>query len=233
MKNRILQQAKEDIPLYFNDFKAFWDTANGAISDDDLFQLYRATLVFKNWKIVFKALNIDQVDQMLNELYEDVNSAFFLSLYGLYRSSHLHMRSSIELTLQLLYFIHHPIEFEKWKKGDFVIKHVDLIKYLSEHPYFSGEAEDLLADISNDWKFFSKHIHGEAPVFFQCEKDSKKTGSFSVADFGKWKKSFLSNISQLNKLMILFFKADLSRFPEGSRSLLIEMLPAKDKQKYE
>jgi hypothetical protein len=230
MKKRILQQAKEDIPLYFGDFKAFWDTTNGEIKDDDLFPLYRATLVFKNWKIVFKALAINQVDQILDELYEDINSAFFLSLYGLYRSSHLHMRSSIELTLQLLYFLHHPIEFDKWQRGDFVIKHRELIEYLNEHPRLSTDVKDLLLSISRDWKFFSKNIHGEAPIFFQCEKKSKRTGSFSLADFNKWKSSFLSNIYKLNKLLILFFKNDLPRFPEASRNLLLDILSSEDRE---
>lgn len=228
MKTKILERAKTDLPLYFEDFKSFWDNSVANIEDDDLYQAYRATLVFKNWKYNFHSIDLISYDQILDELYEDINSSLFLALFGLYRSAHMHMRSSIELSLQLIYFIHHPIEFEKWKIGDFVIKHSDLCQYIVEHPVFETNIQPLITDITKNWKHFSKHIHGESPIFFQSEKDARKTNTFTEKDFGVWKSNFFRNIYRINKLLCLFLKNEINRFPENPRNLVLELLKEDD-----
>ena len=229
MKEKIITRAKEDLPLYFQDFEKFWNDSVTVISDDDLYEIYRATLVFKNWKISLHTLGIKDFDLILDELFEDINSSFFLALYGQYRSAHMHMRSSIELSLQLLYFLHHPIEFQRWKEGEYVIKIDKLQDYLAKHPYFKDDITALLQSIFTNWKLFSKHIHGESPIFFQCEKDIRKTNTFSGKDFGIWRSNFGKNVYYINKLFLLFFKADFNRIPEVSRNILMELL--KDDEK--
>ncbi len=230
MKQKILEKAKTDIPLYFQDFKTFWDTSIGEIGDEDLFTIYRATLVFKNWKLSFHNIGITKFDNIIAELYEDINSSFFLALMGLYRSAHMHMRSSIELSMQLLYFLHHPIEYYKWEQGDFVIKHSELAKYITEHPNFDMDVKTLVESITQNWRYFSKHIHGESPFFFQCEKDVRKTNSFSRKDFGIWKSNLTKNVYRLNKLFLFFFKKDLNKIPENSRKILIDILNEDDQK---
>jgi hypothetical protein len=224
MKAKIIQNAKEDLPQYFNDFKVFWDMSVTSISDDDLYKTYRATLVFKNWKISLNPIGVKGFDLLLNELFEDINSSFFLALFGQYRSAHMHMRSSIELSLQLLYFLHHPIEYQQWKAGEFVIKFDKLQEYLIKHPFFKSDVSALIQNIFQNWKHFSKHIHGESPIFFQCEKDIRKTNAFSKKDFGIWKSNFEKNVYSLNKLFLMFFKEDFNRIPEASRIILTDLL---------
>lgn len=228
MKAKILEKAKHDLPLYFDDFTGFWDQSIDSIDDEDLYEAYRATLIFKNWKYNFHSIDLKSFDQILDEIYEDINSSFFLAVLGLYRSAHMHMRSSIELSLQLVYFIHHPIEFEKWKNGDFVIKHSDLCQYVVDHPVFETDMQPLVTNITKNWKHFSKHIHGESPIFFQSEKDARKTNSFTEKDFGIWKSNFFRNIYRINKLLCLFFKNELNRFPENPRNLVLELLKEED-----
>lgn len=229
MRTAILEKAKADIPLYFNDFKEFWDESIANINDNDLHEIYRATVVPKNYKIAFHNLGLTEYDLLIDEIFEDINSSFFLSLIGLYRSAHMHLRSSIELTLQLIYFIHHPIEFKQWKNGEFVLKHDKIMEYINKHPNFESDISPLLTRITQNWKKFSKHIHGESPIFFQCELDSRKTNSFKIRDFNIWKSNYTKNIYSLNKLLLLFFKADLSRFPTKSFDLLTELLTEEDK----
>ncbi|MFH7018517.1 hypothetical protein [Flavobacterium sp. FlaQc-47] len=229
MREKIIIQAKEDLNLYFQDFKTFWDSSISEISDDDLHTTYRATLVFKNWKLSLNHLGIKDLDLLFDELFEDINASYFLALLGSYRSAHMHMRSSIELALQLLYFLHHPIEYELWKKGNFVIKFDKLQDYFSTHPKFKTDITNLLVNIFKNWKNFSKHIHGESPIFFQCEKDIRKTNTFSKRDFGIWKSNFEKNVYYLNKFFLLFFKDEFNRFPETSRNILTSLL--KDNEK--
>lgn len=230
MKEKILNIAKRDIPLYLEDFKTFWDKSLDEISDDDLHDSYKSTLAFKNWKIAIHSLNIKDYDLIINEIFEDVNSSFFLALLGLYRSAHMHMRSSIELSLQFLFFIHHPIEYERWKNGDYVIKFDKLSEYLRKHPFFDTDVDNLLLIITQNWKYYSKHIHGESPIFFQCETDVRKTNAFSRRDFGIWKSNFNKNVYNLNKLFLLFFKKDFNRIPEASRKILISFLREDEKE---
>lgn len=229
MKERVIQSAKKDLPLYLNDFQVFWNSSVSEISDDNLYKTYRATLVFKNWKLSLNAIGIRDYDLILNELFEDINSSFFLALFGQYRSAHMHMRSSIELSLQLLYYLHHPIEYQQWKDGNFVIKFDKLYEYLNKHPFFKVDVSGLLLSISQNWKQFSKHIHEESPIFFQCEKDIRKTNSFSGKDFGIWKSNFEKNVYHLNKLFLLFFKSDFNRIPEASRNILTDLLKPDEK----
>lgn len=229
MRTAILEKAKEDIPLYYNDFKTFWDESISNISDDELYEIYRATIIPKNYKIALHSLNLMEFDLLINEIFEDINSSFFLSLMGLYRSAHMHLRSSIELTLQLIYFTHHPIEFKQWQSGNFVLKHDKIMEYINKHPNFEIDIAPLLSRITQNWKKFSKHIHGESPIFFQCKLNSRKTNSFTVRDFNVWKTNYTNNIYSINKLLLLFFKADLSRFPTKSFELLTNLLTDADK----
>lgn len=228
MKELILKQAKEDIPLYFTDFKKFWAETNDNISNEDLYKIYKASLIFKNYKLSLHSIDIIEYDLLIDEIFEDINSSFFLAMLGLYRSAHMHLRSSIELSLQLLYFIHHPVEYQLWKDGNFVIKHNKLISYLQNHPIFTTNVNTLLETITHNWKLFSKHIHGESPIFFQCEKDARKTNSFTIKDFNIWKTNYTKNIYYLNKLFLLFFKNDLSRFPHNSYKLFTSLLNEDD-----
>lgn len=233
MREIILRKAKEDIPLYLNDFEKFWSDSLENIEDDDLFDIYRATLVFKNYKIAFQVLKLEKFDLIIDEIFEDINSSFFLALMGLYRSAHMHLRSSIELTMQFIYFIHHPIEYGKWMDGEFVIKHYELSQYIQDHPFFDLDISQLLISITQMWRKCSKHIHRESPIFFQCEKDIRKTNSFSLKDYNIWKGNFLKNIYSLNKLFLLFFKNDLSRFPTKSNDLFFSILTAEDRKLFE
>ncbi|WP_281228073.1 hypothetical protein [Flavobacterium aquiphilum] len=229
MKDKIIANAKEDLPLYFQDFNTFWNKSVAEMTDDELYTTYRSSLVFKNWKVSLNSIDIKNLDLIFDELFEDINASFFLALLGLYRSAHMHMRSSIELSFQLLYFLHHPIEYKLWLQGDFVIKFDKLQEYFNNHPNFETDIRPLIQNIFKNWKTFSKHIHGESPIFFQCEKDVRKTSSFSRKDFGIWKSNFEKNVYYLNKLFLLFFKKDFNRIPEASRNILTSLLEEDEK----
>ena len=139
------------------------------------------------------------------------------------------MRSSVELSYQLLYFVDHPVEFERWKNRTFIIKYSDLCDYLKKHPNMINDTGGTIDKIHQNWKQFSKNIHGEAPVFFQSEKSSNKTHSFNKKDFNIWKSFFVNNIYCINKLIIIFFKDKLNHFPTNNKELLLSLLQKEDK----
>lgn len=227
MDSRILSEAKKDIPLYFNDFKSYWDSVGNNVNDTDLIDCYHSTLIFKNWKLCLNHIGIHSMDILLNELHEDINTSFFQTYFGLYRTAHMHLRSLIELSMQMVYFYQHEVEYLQWKNGDFVIKHDVLSNYLKKHPNFVGK-ESFIDELTRYWKKFSKHIHAEAPMYFQSEKLANATKTFSVGDFNIWKGNFLKATYLTNKLFLLLFKDKILHFPEVERKVLLRNLHPDD-----
>jgi hypothetical protein len=229
MDAKILSQAQKDIPLYFKDFEDFWKSTTDAYNDFDLANCYGVTLLFKNWKISLNHIRIKNLDTILNELHEDINASFFHSYFGHYRSAHMHLRSVIELSLQMIYFYQHEVEFELWKLAEFRIKHEELTAYLKKHPKFkSNRFTDLINDITVDWKLFSKYIHAEAPNYFHATGQSVVTKRISKKDFGIWKSNYLRTAKRVNKLLLNFFGDESNRFPSKNREFLLRGLNAQE-----
>lgn len=227
MDARILAEAKKDIPLYFNDFKVYWDSVVLNISDADLTECYHATLIYKNWKQCLNHVGISTLDVFLSELHEDINTSFFQSYFGLYRTAHMHLRSIIELSMQMVYFYQHEVEYSQWKDGDFVIKHDILNNYLKKHPNFIGQSV-FIDQLTGEWKKFSKHIHAEAPSYFQSSKTAHVTKAFSAADFGTWKSNFIKTTYLTNKLFLILFKGSIVRFPSVEKGVLLKNIKPDD-----
>jgi len=224
-KDRIVANAYIDYELYKNDFNAFSDATLEHLKQIDVFSVYWSTLVFKSWKDGINHIGFIDLNEIFDELHQDVNASYYLASMGLYRTANMHLRSMIELSLQLLYFFEHPVELKKWKSGDFVIKHDKLKDYLKDYPTFSSQplkrdVDVLVEQISKEWKNYSKHIHAESLNYFQTQKESDSTNSFKVADFGVWQSHFTKIISKINKLFLLFFSEQYRLFPSHNKELL-------------
>ncbi len=229
MDAQLLAKAKNDIPLYFKDFKAFWDSTTTHYTDADLTNCYATSIIFKNWLISLKSIGVNNLDGILDEIHEDINASFFHSYFGHYRSAHMHLRSVIELSLQLLYFYQHDVEYQQWKSGDFRIKHDELTSYLKKHPNLKAlTTVSLIDEITKNWKHFSKHIHAEAPSYFQANLVSSQTKQITIADFNIWKSNYLRTGYQINKLFLLFFKGSINSFPTRNKELLLRNMQASD-----
>lgn len=229
MDSQILANAKKDIPLYFKDFKSFWDSTSTTYSNKDLTNCFAATLIFKNWLICLNHKGINNLDGIFWEIHEDINASFFHSYFGHYRSAYMHLRSVIELSLQLLYFSQHEVEYEQWKNAEFRIKHEELSSYLKKHPRLKSiTSNNLITDITKNWKLFSKYIHAEAPNYFQTSLMSAKSKTISLPDFNVWKSNYLKTSYQINKLFLLFFQPLLNSFPSRNKEFLLRNMKAKD-----
>lgn len=229
MDSQLLTIAKKDIPLYFRDFKVFWDSTTSEYTDKELTNCYATSIIFKNWLICLNHIGIKNLDGIIKEIHEDINASFFHSYFGHYRSAHMHLRSVIELSLQLLYFYQHEVEYQQWREANFRIKHEELTNYLKKHPRLKTKStKNLIEGITKNWSNFSKYIHAEAPIYFQTNLESAKTKQISKADFGIWKSNYLKTGYQINKLFLLFFKADINTFPNINRELLLRNMNNKD-----
>jgi len=129
----------------------------------------------KNWKLSVNALGIKNCDLLLNEIFEDINASFFLALFGQYRSAHMHMRSSIELLFQFLYFVHHPIELTKWTRGEFIMKFDKISEYLISHPHFKMNVTQVINSIAGKLEeFFQAYSWRIADFFFNAKPTCEK-----------------------------------------------------------
>lgn len=227
MDARILAEAKKDIPLYFKDFESYWNSVVSNINDADLTECYHATLIYKNWKQCLNHVGISTMDVFLAELHEDINTSFFQSYFGLYRTAYMHLRSIVELSMQMVYFYQHEIEYSQWKNGEFVIKHDVLSSYLKKHPNFTNQTT-FIDQLTQEWKKFSKHIHAETPSFFQTYTTASITKTFSISDFGVWKSNFLKTAYLTNKLFLMLFKEKINRFPSVDRGILLKNIKPDD-----
>lgn len=224
-KVKVETNAEEDYVKYQEYFKNFSDETFENYKSTCFFDCYVRTLFFKNWKIGFNTLEFNSLDELYEELHQDVNSSYYLSTIGLYRTSNMHLRSMIELALQGIYFYEHPVELEKWRLGKFVIKHDKLKDYIKDHPRFidktlNQEVSLLLEQISKEWKSYSKHIHAESLDYFQTQKESEINKEFVNSEFGKWKTNYLKIIDKVNKLYILFYNQEFKRFPSNNKALI-------------
>jgi hypothetical protein len=224
-KERVKNNAFLDYSLYQRDFNDFSEATLRHLNEIDVFDMYWCTLVFKNWKDGNNHIKNNELNEIFNELHQDVNSSYYLASMGLYRTANMHLRSMIELSLQLLYFYEHPIELQKWRNGGFVIKHDKLKDYLKEYPSFQhqplkGQVDTLMEQISKEWRNYSKHIHAESLNYFQTQKQSDSTKSFNVADFGIWKSNFIKIVKKINNLFMLFFSEQYKLFPSQNKELL-------------
>lgn len=229
MDSQLLIKAKRDIPLYFRDFQSFWNSTSTTYTDTDLTNCYATSIIFKNWLLCLNHIRIKNLDGILKEIHEDINASFFHSYFGHYRSAHMHLRSVIELSLQLIYFHQHEVEYQQWRTGEFRIRHEDLTNYLKKHPLLkTPSTEKLITEITSNWKMFSKHIHAETPNYFQSTLQSTQTKQISRTDFGVWKSNYLKTGYLINKLLLSFFNKNLNSFPTNPKELLLRNMKAKD-----
>jgi hypothetical protein len=224
-KLKVEQFAQEDYLKYRDYFKNFSNSSYAHYQSVGFYECYLKTLYFKNWKAGLNSIGCTVLDHLYDELHHDVNSSYFLSSIGLYRSSNMHLRSMVELSFQVIYFFEHPVELEKWRQGNFIIKHDKLKDYIKEHPRFTDrdvnkKVSTLVEQISKEWKVYSKHIHAESLGYFQTQKESEINKEFSIPEFRKWKTKYLYVIEKVNNLHILFFGEELKRFPSTNKRLI-------------
>ncbi|MEN4211590.1 DUF5677 domain-containing protein [Serratia marcescens] len=224
-KEKIIANAFIDYELYKKDFSDFSQSTLAHLNTIDVFEVYWSTLIFKSWKEGVNHIGFHGLDEIFDELHQDINSSYYLASMGLYRTSNMHLRSMIELSLQSLYFYEHPVELKKWRTGSFIIKHDKLKDYLKDYPNFEcqplkGLVDTLIEQISKEWKTYSKHIHAESLSYFQTVRQPGPIKNFDVANFGIWQAGFTKIVQKINKLFMYFFAEQFKLFPSQNKELL-------------
>jgi hypothetical protein len=182
--------------------------------------LTRADLIAE-WKAVLHDKYGDLSDALIDEIFIDVWLSVNFACTGLYKQAHVCLRASLEMTLRLVYFSKHPIEYSWWCDG----KSEDLKDKNSrgeDRSYFgrlesfqkfektakkSGKAVPKLIDkIKNEYSQLSKYVHGNKDRFQTGKKISPK---YVMGEFNKWNKHFNDIITYMNTVLMLGFSEEV------------------------
>jgi hypothetical protein len=109
--------------------------------------------------------------------------------FGSWRPALQALRSFMENTMSAIYYLDHPVEFEKWSTGDFQISPKEMREYIAEHPKLAKLVKelDLKAALDKEYGTLSKAVHGSSSLFRMTTADGKTNfANPSAADLGKW-----------------------------------------------
>lgn len=123
------------------------------------------------------------------EAHNDALLSHVNASFGSWRPALQALRSFMENTMAAIYYLDHPVEFEKWSTGGFQISPREMRDYISEHPKLSKLVKelDLRAALDKEYSTLSKAVHGSSSLFRMTTADGKTNiANPTAADLGKW-----------------------------------------------
>lgn len=123
------------------------------------------------------------------EAHNDVLLSHVNASFGSWRPALQALRSFMENTMAAIYYLDHPIEFEKWSIGEFHVSPKEMRTYISEHPKLAKLVKelDLKAALDKEYGTLSKAVHGSNSLFRMTTTDGKiNIANPSAAELGKW-----------------------------------------------
>jgi len=123
------------------------------------------------------------------EAHNDALLSHVNASFGSWRPALQALRSFMENTMAAVYYVDHPVEFEKWSNGDFQISPKEMREYIAEHPKLTKLVKelDLKAALDKEYGTLSKAVHGSSSLFRMTTADGKTNiANPTAADLGKW-----------------------------------------------
>lgn len=143
------------------------------------------------------AIKVDIVDpnfpsgaaQFFYEAHNDALLSHVNASFGSWRPALQSLRSFMENTLSAIFFLDHPVEFEKWSNGDFLTSPRGMREYLAEHPRICRMAKEvgLKGALDREYGTLSKAVHASNSLFRMTTSDGAvNIANPSLAELGKW-----------------------------------------------
>lgn len=123
------------------------------------------------------------------EAHNDALLSHVNASFGSWRPALQALRSFMENTLAAIYYLDHPIEFEKWKNGDFRISPRELRDYIADHPRIVSISKelDLKSSLDKEYGTLSSAVHSSSILFRMTNPDGKTNfAAAKLPDLGKW-----------------------------------------------
>ncbi len=173
---------------------------------------------------------------LLPEIWMDGYVSISFAMMGLYKYANTSLRSSIETTLRLVYFVNHPVEYEWWKKEiNWHTQYSFTDVYGRKYEYFarifqafekecSPDKKALFGDDGQCLKTFYGALSGfihTSPRRFQT-KPTMFSPRYDIGRFNEWLTSYKQTQTYINVLLALAFPAELKNMHVGHRSKVLE-----------
>jgi len=216
---------RQDISRYFDFFERanidrFSDIWNSSFNQRKrLLECYEYGIPFFQWN-----LQLDKdgnFENLLAELLTDIRNSFILACIGAYRPAITFLRSILELTLQFIYYYHHPVEYKWWRDGSHHIGFKELVEYVQKITAFKQLIKsDVTERLRKQYKDLSKFVHAE-DVWHTQSQGKFDILRFNKANLGRWRTHYKRTLSLCNLLLISYFADELSDFPADARETIL------------
>lgn len=123
------------------------------------------------------------------EAHNDALLSHVNASFGSWRLALQTLRSFMENTMAAIFFLDHPVEFEKWSIGEFQLSPKQMREYIAEHPKLASLVKDLdlKAALDKEYGTLSKAVHASNSLFRMTAADGKvNIANPSTAELGKW-----------------------------------------------
>lgn len=107
--------------------------------------------------------SIATVTPMFEEIFIDLVQSISACLHGQYRLSYQSLRSALELSVAVVYFSDHLVEFKQWQNDDWDFRFSLISEVLSESysKALGVESPPAEAPIKESYRFLSQFVHGK------------------------------------------------------------------------
>lgn len=145
-----------------------------------------------------------------NEVFLDLTQAIYHGAQSQYRTAYQSLRSALELTLAVIFFVDHPVELIKWQHDKFDFQ-FSLSKDILSSEYAQALGTNIdpkYQEVANLYRTLSQYVHGKY--------DYLTAGSESIFQF---------NAEQVKRLIDIFditFKAIIHLYTYRFESLVKE-----------
>lgn len=213
------EETKNNYPAFKERLKSNLESTTNTLSlkDDKFVPSYQRITSIQAWKVclLLPKYGGNEALGFIYEAHNDALTSHALAKSGFWRGAHQFLRSLIENTLYFIYYKDHLVEYELWKQGNHWMPFKDLCSYISSHPKylsFIGNREEIsgLAALKGEYGKLSDAVHGSLNARMANELDFPNMFNSNLPELGKWSTNELSTLTAINKILIFFFREDLS-----------------------
>lgn len=155
---------------------------------------------------VKKEIKIDtNVDNLFKEILSDIYISINNSCMSMYRVAHMSLRSSLELSFGMLFFMENKLFFDLWKNSKFELSWTKLTKdpTLIEYLVLKGNQRDKVTNLFQEarkcYSNCSEYLHGRYQ-YMHCVKNA--TYSYEETFFTEWYKMTNEILEIIRKIFV-------------------------------
>jgi hypothetical protein len=168
----------------------------------------------------------------LEEIASDALQILPQALVGYSKTAKLLTRGIVENTLRHIYFIDHPIEFQRMNREKKWYLTIDaLVEYGKAHPiFFETESKfDAFNQISSLYSDLSAGIHGRTVRDLETRRALREITYDATA--AEKESEFLRRcVEVVNFLLCMLHRDAVARFQNDDRSIILRSIPVKARQ---